>query len=422
MSNKSESIRTRYTNSTYTKIVDFDTPSSSSEGTVTSSFLVTSTEDVSGEDRPNWKALIAARGFAGNQVHATRTTWDHQPFSCTLRIKRKRLNGSPPGRIVYRDEYTEYTKKYYSSLTAPSAGVHIPEAKTEATRRFVNKASQRLSPAQLGVTFGELNETLRMITRPGQAITRRIGSYLTQVKRDLRRNKRAPVRKRNEIVANTWLEYTFGWAPLLGDAENLASAAGKLASGMPYLRVSDKAGREVSVNEAGSSLAYPGAGGHAFDITKFTQTVCQVYGEFKPDFGQPGDFPTAFGLRPRDIIPTIWELVPWSFAIDYFTGVGDFISSMSFPTTSLNWYMRSTHTKVLRSTSNCRVTGDLATESTNLSIVTNFQTGKAACLVETFDRERPSTFSLVTPVRFSLPVSKKAYVNLAALAKVRLSH
>jgi len=422
MSSKSSSIRSRYWNKTYTKIVDVDTPSNNSEGIVESSFLVDNLEQNSGEDRANWKALLASGSFAGNQVTATRTTWDHQPFSCNLLIERKRLNGSPPGRIVYRREQTDYLSKYYSSLTAPPAGNHIPEARTEATRRFVSNARQKLSPASLGVTFGELNETLGMLHHPGAAIVKRIGSYLTKVNKNLRRNKRAPVKKRNEVVANTWLEYSFGWAPFLGDMKNIAAAAQKERNGLKSLYVVGKGTAETSVNEAGGSLAYPGAGSHAFDITRKTSTDSWCYGELKPEFGDSGNFPEAFGLYPRDILPTIWELVPWSFAIDYFTGVGDFISSMTFPTTSLSWYMRSTHTKVVRSTSNYRVTGDQATQSVNLSIKTNFNTGKAACTVEAFARERPSTFSLITPVRFSLPANKLAYVNLGALLKVKLSN
>lgn len=420
MSSKNESSRFRVINKTHTKIVDVDTPSNNSEATVDTSVIFTNLDSNSGDDRPNWKALVAKGEPAGNNVHANKTTFELEPFSCVLLIQRKRLNGNPPGRIVYRTELTEYLTKYYTSITAPAVGVHIAGTKEQAAANFVKKAQKRLSTnMQTGVLLGELAETLRMVRRPAVALRKGLRRYLDKVDENLKRNKRQSVRKRNAIVAETWLEAAFGWAPLLADAENAALSAGKVASGI-HLHVTDMCQKETSVNEAGGSIAYPGAGSHAFDITVKTVTRSDVYGMFKPDFGEKVPFPDAFGLRPRDIIPTIWELIPWSFAVDYFTGIGDFISSMMFPTTALQWYNRSTHTKVIRSTSNYRVVGDMATETTNLSIRTTFASGKSVCTTETFDRETSSMIDLIRPVELRVfPDGWKPYVNLAALARAR---
>lgn len=421
MSSKNEAEKVRYKNSTYTKIYDYDTPSANSEGTVETSTLLENTESNSGTDRPNWKALIAVGASAGNPVHANKVTFTLEPFYAKALVTRRRLNGNPPGRIVYRTELTEHTRRYYTSLAIPAVGVHIPAAKTQATANFVKKAQKRLTPTQLGVFFGELNETIRMIRRPATGIRKGIERYLVKVNKDLRRNKHLKVPKRNAIVAETWLEFAFGWTPLILDAEGAAEAAGKVATGM-HLKIKDFAVSETSVNEAGGSLGVSPAGEFRFDITRKTSTRSDVYGRFKPEFANNVPFPDAFGLRPNDILPTIWELVPWSFAIDYFTGVGDYISSKCFPTTSLQWYCRSTHTQVVRSTSNCRIVGDAKTNSTNLTIETTFAQGKSSCNVETFDRETASMIDLVSPVRFGLPEHRKAYANLVALARAKTIH
>lgn len=416
MSSKSKSYRIRFRNRVYQKVVDFDVPANNSETTSTPSVIETCTESNSGADRPHWRQDIADGYFAGNYVTADRRTVQRQPF-VTSSFTTRRKN-TTAGWKTYRTEQNDYSQ-YYNTLAEPGPASHDAAASTQATKEFISKARSRMSPMQMGVTLGELNETIRMLRRPGASLVKRMGSYLTRVKGDLRRNKRESVRKRNEIVANTWLEYSFGWAPLLSDAESLGEAAAKLAVGQPKLRVTGMAGTDAEIPLASGQVAAPAAVSISFDTYERRNTVCYQYGEIKAEFGTPGRFPDSFGLNPHDIIPTIWELVPWSFAIDYFTGIGDFISSITFPESRLLWHMRSRKSFVTRATRNYRPVGNPATSSNALSIETTFSPGMSSVTLEKFTRDVQEI--LVTPVRFSLPESRFAYANLAALARLRLS-
>lgn len=49
----------------------------------------------------------------------------------------------------------------------------------------------------------------------------------------------------------------------------------------------------------------------------------------------------ALQLLPRDFVPTIWEILPWSWAIDYVANVGDMLDVLSTSFGSLIWCNRS---------------------------------------------------------------------------------
>lgn len=420
MSSKNETKRHRVRNVTHTRIVDIDNPAENIDQTAASTFSWTDTETVAGDDKPQWKSLVAAQVDATNAVTASRARFTKMtPGSARLFTQRKRLQGSPPGRIVYRSELVEWLSDYIT-FSKPSPGTHLAGPISNATRQFVSKGKSRISPANLGVTLGELNESLRMIARPGRSIVNGMRTYLTAVNKNLRRNKHVSKSKTREIMADTWLEYSFGWYPLLKDTEGLAQAAASLAVGVPNLHVSSLARESGSPTVTAGNKSYPGCGDFDYDISTITTTTCSIKGKIRTEVGQPGQFPQSFGVQLRDFIPTLWELVPWSFAVDYFTGVGDYISSMCFPYSSFVYITRSTKTLVKRQSCNCRIKNLTTTNKTNLSIQATVAPGQTVAEVESFSRV--PVYNLVSPVSLRLPAAKTAYANLAALSILRLSH
>lgn len=420
MSAKSETTRHRIINVTRTKVTDIDNLAENYDQTVQSTVSWSDTESNSGGDKPAWKSLVAANSDATNAVSASRARFTKtEPGAANLYVERKRLSGSPPGRIVYRTELTQW-KTDLITFSKPTPGANLPGPISNATRQFVSKGKSRISPANLGVTLGELNESLRMIARPGRALVGGFKSYLTQVNKNLRRNKHVSKTKKRGIMAQTWLEYSFGWYPLIRDTESLATAAAQTAAGINTLNVSAFAGETGSPVVSSGSKNYPGCGYFDYDILTTTTTTCSIKGKIKVEVGQPGQFQQTFGLQLRDFVPTVWELIPWSFAIDYFTGVGDYISSLCFPTSSFVYITRSTKTTVKRQSCNCRVLGLTTKSSTNLAIQASVAPGQTIAEVDSFSRV--PVYNLVSPVSLRLPAAKTAYANLAALATLRYTH
>jgi hypothetical protein len=44
-----------------------------------------------------------------------------------------------------------------------------------------------------------------------------------------------------------------------------------------------------------------------------------------------------FGFTPSELVPTAWELLPWSFLVDYFVNVGDVLSSAVTASSNVNF-------------------------------------------------------------------------------------
>jgi hypothetical protein len=66
-------------------------------------------------------------------------------------------------------------------------------------------------------------------------------------------------------------------------------------------------------------------------------TVGEMWGQIKWFTGHNTSLPSTYrdllsdmlGLHPRNLIPTLWEIMPWSWMIDYFSNVGDIVNSIA---------------------------------------------------------------------------------------------
>lgn len=216
----------------------------------------------------------------------------------------------------------------------------IANALNRATISF-RRNLRKTQIAFSGLTFlGELRESIDMIRHPARGLSNLARSYLDRVK-DAK--KKRPKNWKKEL-SSLWLEQAFGWSPLLNDISNAHKAYRSLCQ--PKTEVISGFGKE----DYKRSLAYQqGQVFGALSILAFDRTERQtefafvkLRGAVKREVQAPiREALETFGFVPEDFLPTAWELLPWSFLIDYFVNIGDVIESYNTSTSDVAWVDRS---------------------------------------------------------------------------------
>lgn len=206
-----------------------------------------------------------------------------------------------------------------------------------AITRFINKARAVQTSLMGGVFLGELGETLRMIRNPAKALRDGLGDYLTAAGRLRRRSRRASLIK---DVGDLWLEHSFGWKPLLADIDAGAKALAENANrGFQrnwepiFVMTSDKGNFSHVTNVRGT-----GGLSYLLTIRQWAEAINILRGAVYTQCDRPVYMNASnLGFNLDNFIPTVWELIPYSFLVDYFSNIGDVLSAWSYRTSNFAW-------------------------------------------------------------------------------------
>lgn len=211
-----------------------------------------------------------------------------------------------------------------------------------ATFAFLKKAKKAQTLFDGGVFLGELKEALHGVAHPAEAIkdllTRTLYSY-DSLRRRRYRNRMAF----RSAIRQTWLEAQFHWLPLISDAQSAAEAFAEAAikSRKENQYVQHKLSFDTETGLPTLNDTYVPTGSaiiHRLTSSEKLTSAVKICGGVRANtFAQPGFDARLWGLAPRDFIPTIWELVPWSWAVDYFSNVGNVLTAWSYGLSDLNW-------------------------------------------------------------------------------------
>jgi hypothetical protein len=216
----------------------------------------------------------------------------------------------------------------------------LDDSNEEAKKQLVRKIQGVSTQFQSGVFLGELRETLRQIRNPAKALRLGLPAYRQTLIERIRgvRNRR----RRSIIASETWLEYVYGAAPLISDVRSGAEALARYDNQWygHSKRVNAVGVAEKVVNWS-SSYRNWGFGRYYYS-TDLHLTAKTIYsGLVGCGAGNTsGAAFDLFGVRWEEILPTLWELTPWSFLIDYFTNVGDIITAWGYQFFDKRWLKR----------------------------------------------------------------------------------
>lgn len=240
-----------------------------------------------------------------------------------------RTEFAPPGGDFYEADRVEgcvgSTPYGFNALNTFDE-IYTPQGVPNSWRdRALTKArlAMKDQSVNLGVAFAERDRTARLV---GDTALQ-----LANAARNLRRGnwKKAaenlgltnPRKPRGSSLTSKWLEYRYGWEPLLQDVHGSAEALAKRQN--QDWRVTGKG----SVSEPISVSQLP-ADKRKFDYGLGTAS------------GMRGVFVRIDAVKQNDLLQSMsslgvtnpgaiaWELVPFSFIVDWFLPVGDFLNQV----------------------------------------------------------------------------------------------
>lgn len=208
-------------------------------------------------------------------------------------------------------------------------------AKNVALAKAYEKMNK--SPLMTGEFLHSFKQTLGMIRQPLKASTELLVKMYKYRKKHLGKTTASATK----ASANAWLEYRYGWKPLIMDCETAIDETNKFRDTMKARRLVARATENVELidNESPSpwypSLYYTLLCSTETRAIRGTGSACAgVIYEVKPQTTIE-NLNRILGIRAADVLPTLWEIVPFSFVADWFVNVGSWLNAV-VPDPSVN--------------------------------------------------------------------------------------
>lgn len=306
-------------------------------------------------------------------------------------------------------------------------------AATCASNKAISKLYRKINEAhhqfQGGVFFGELHKTLDMIGKLGGRLRGGLLSYARDALALRRKSSRRFLKKTHRDLSNLWLEGVFGWQPLIEDIKDAHQALHRLLHEPEVLRFRAKGECEEQVwNNAGTDGLFVRANWKSVGIRKSTVIY---YGAFRVPVRSDAERLVQRGLSLsgfdlRSFVPTVWELLPWSFFADYFVNIGEVLMALTADTSMVAWITRVNKDESYEQFS-CRVDPASTHVSVGDSPPSDAQFLSASGTTCSYDNGYRTVVRTPTVVPYLLPRLKfeqfgfKKFLNTGALFSQRMS-
>lgn len=314
----------------------------SSSSTITQSQV--STNDRVGQRNVGWRQSIKAGRQAGSPFQAT--YWNYELEAASFAVKGHWAS-SAASRMDKSGTFV-IGNQIVSSLPLPDT----------PSSRALTRAHEKLRAARShwnALLFaGELRESVAMVRNPAQGLVKFFTEYAGTAKR-LRRNllnKKYSRKRVQQALAELWLEASFGWRPLISDVKDGAEAVARVMYGNADRRerIVATAYSEACVVDPsfvpslGSTVPYcSSAPTPRFTAVRTKKTVSKtryVIGLRNSLVGPSTDLSSAtdvLGITLENFVPTIYNLIPYSFLLDYFSNVGDIVEATFTDQSNVAW-------------------------------------------------------------------------------------
>lgn len=302
---------------------------------------------------------VSFRGYKTNIANGKSATTPLSAKFSDFKFKPAgyRVDGTYIGTRPDRpDGYYKTNEIRYFGYRGPEARDVLSYPSNEAGRaasaaviKFSEKVRERIQTVSGPTALGEIRETLEMVRKPGAAIMKLHNKYMKRVKRRLKKNPRPHNHNRRQLErwhkwhVDAYLSFTFGIKPFLADVEGGIDALAELTK-VPQLAVRAQA-KGKPFSDSTSTWQQP------YQIHRRRTAECsvQIVGAIRSDIFTPrgslSRFKQLMGFNWDDAVPTIWNLIPFSFVVDYFTNINGILSASYASSSYVAWSSTSTRIK-----------------------------------------------------------------------------
>jgi hypothetical protein len=373
-----------------------------------------------GPNIPNWRQLLklGQNATTGLQVVGNTVTVKRG----FLRENRKTNSQSDPSTT--KTWLMEGDFGLSQTFGGNPSSLSDTTANNRALGKFVERIREVNTTFQGGVFLGEIAQTIHGIRHPAQGLRKLVDSY-RYAARKLRSTEgfrivREPLEKH---LADLWLEHSFHWLPLLHDIDDAAETLSQLKHRHEEQPTS-KPIRATGTSETNAQSSIAGHTNGGLQWLRVEDSVDKVTVVYRGAVRvNPRDSalmaPELLGFNPASFLPTVWELMPYSFLIDYFTNIGDIVNGWSTLTSNLMWSNRTVIKETIATrTAHCKAVlwaNDASHESFS------FSAPEVVCTRRDINRASYSG-SFIPSFELEIPGSgSKKWLNIAALVVSRSS-
>lgn len=356
-----------------------------------------------GDRVPNWRGLISSGQCATTDLAGATNEIESEAMSITSR----RIYKVPAGYSIYG---TTTGLALWLGTNGGTTSFPIAEAENRSLINLYSRL-QSVETRFKGLVFsGELRESLGLIRHPARAFRNGIRDYLDHVRKH---GSVLPKHKRKSFVRDSWLEYSFGWKPLISDLDSAIDAFYSRGPVRPIFEMVRGRGLFEIVESITRQSVAAGLTTIDYNVVDKVVAECRHYGIYRSDGAGVTNLHHA-GFRPSEFVPTLWELIPYSFLVDYFSNIGKILESWSYRFNGLSWCSKGIMTERVREGMNFSIRSipDSANEST---------TSSGSCGSYRSSRKNVNRYPNVPldlpSLEFKVPGNWSQWINIASLSK-----
>lgn len=365
---------------------------------------------------PGYRALIKAHANATTALSGTYQSSESTPV--VMWVVMRTTPGDPGHPRMYTNRvvgyFVDYSQPYPSGSFGSSAA-----ADALAYMRFNKKVQSVQRAIEGGVLLGELKETLHMLKSPAKSLFNKMGEYVALAKKRSKGTRKKSSLKK--VIGETWLEQSFGWKPFINDIQDAYEAYQRIGQAEKFVKISaggyarkkatDNAGISDPQSEGITQIGYRTTG------VIYEETHSRVKGEvYVRAVTNTQAVLQQLGLTVQQFIPTVWELLPWSFLVDYFTNIGDILSYDNRVYSDLAWWCNGRKTDLVTEAQVWIDPSYTKTLTGNQFVACGGTTGRTKLITRTISRGVDTTILRYRPsLQFTADLSDNQLLNISAL-------